>query len=142
MPKEATKAKVSSRLPTPPSYPYAFPSRFKLLTLIVQPPQTRKAAGKSEKTPRGGSRKKDPKAPKRALSAYMYFSQDWRERMKQENPEASFGTSSSRFFLYQRPGLRVFGLGLGELGKLLGNKWKELDDDEKKVSLYFFDMLE
>jgi len=40
----------------------------------------------------------------------MYFSQDWRERMKQENPEASFG----------------------ELGKLLGNKWKELDDDEKK----------
>jgi hypothetical protein len=22
----------------------------------------------------------------------MYFSQDWRERMKQENPEASFGT--------------------------------------------------
>lgn len=65
---------------------------FGALRTEVQPPQTRKAAGKSEKTPRG-SRKKDPKAPKRALSAYMYFSQDWRERMKQENPEASFGTS-------------------------------------------------
>jgi hypothetical protein len=33
------------------------------------------------------------------------------------------------------PGLRAFGLGTGELGKLLGNKWKELDDDEKKVSV-------
>jgi len=40
----------------------------------------------------------------------MYFLQDWRERIKQENPEASFG----------------------ELGRLLGDKWKELDDDKKK----------
>jgi len=84
MPKEATKAKRSS--------------------------QTRKAAEKSEKTPRGGARKKDPKAPKRALSAYMFFSQDWRERIKAENPDASFG----------------------EVGKLLGAKWKELDEEEKK----------
>ncbi|KAA1466807.1 hypothetical protein DENSPDRAFT_53847 [Dentipellis sp. KUC8613] len=73
--------------------------------------KTRKAADKAEKAPRG-SRKgtKDPKAPKRALSAYMFFSQDWRERIKAENPDASFG----------------------EVGKLLGAKWKELDDSEKK----------
>ncbi|KAI5830367.1 hypothetical protein K523DRAFT_239947, partial [Schizophyllum commune Tattone D] len=68
----------------------------------------RKAATKSEKTPRKA--KKDPNAPKRALSAYMFFSQDWRERVKAENPDASFG----------------------ELGKILGAKWKEMDDDEKK----------
>jgi len=61
--------------------------------------QTRKAAEKSEKTPRGGARKKDPKAPKRALSAYMFFSQDWRERIKAENPDASFGMS----FFFKRP---------------------------------------
>lgn len=42
----------------------------------------------------------------------MFFSQDWRERIKAENPDAGFG----------------------EVGKLLGAKWKELDDDEKKVS--------
>ncbi|KAE9387035.1 hypothetical protein BT96DRAFT_838275, partial [Gymnopus androsaceus JB14] len=48
--------------------------------------------------------------PKRALSAYMFFSQDWRERIKAENPDAGFG----------------------EVGKLLGAKWKELDDEEKK----------
>ncbi|KAF8263155.1 HMG-box [Lactarius quietus] len=72
--------------------------------------KTRKAAEKAEKTPRGGARKKDPKAPKRALSAYMFFSQDWRERIKAENPDASFG----------------------EVGKLLGAKWKELEEEEKK----------
>ncbi|KAF8918394.1 high mobility group box domain-containing protein [Mucidula mucida] len=69
---------------------------------------TRKAAAKAEKAPRKA--KKDPKAPKRALSAYMFFSQDWRERIKTENPDAGFG----------------------EVGKLLGAKWKELDEEEKK----------
>ncbi|EEB88924.1 hypothetical protein MPER_13045, partial [Moniliophthora perniciosa FA553] len=65
----------------------------------------RKAAVKAEKAPR--KPKKDPNAPKRALSAYMFFSQDWRDRIKTENPDASFG-------------------------KLLGAKWKELDEEEKK----------
>ena len=37
--------------------------------------------------------KKDPAAPKRPLSAYMFFSQDWRERVKAENPDAGFGAS-------------------------------------------------
>ncbi|KAI0946160.1 hypothetical protein AcV7_010204 [Taiwanofungus camphoratus] len=69
----------------------------------------RKAADKAEKAPKSKA-KKDPKAPKRALSAYMFFSQDWRERIKAENPDAGFG----------------------EIGKLLGAKWKELDDSEKK----------
>ncbi|KAF8182885.1 high mobility group box domain-containing protein [Pholiota molesta] len=68
----------------------------------------RKAAEKAEKPARKA--KKDPNAPKRALSAYMFFSQDWRERIKTENPDAGFG----------------------EVGKLLGAKWKELDEDEKK----------
>jgi hypothetical protein len=36
--------------------------------------RTREAVEKTEKTHHGGARKKDPKAPKRALSAYMFFS--------------------------------------------------------------------
>ncbi|KAI0334137.1 hypothetical protein GY45DRAFT_1242924 [Cubamyces sp. BRFM 1775] len=72
----------------------------------------RRAAEKQEKAPKTRG-KKDPKAPKRALSAYMFFSQDWRERIKAENPDAGFG----------------------EIGKLLGAKWKELDDEEKKPYL-------
>lgn len=45
------------------------------------------------------------------LSAYMFFSQEERPRMKEENPDASFG----------------------ELGKLLGAAWKELDETDRCV---------
>ncbi|THH08839.1 hypothetical protein EW145_g2444 [Phellinidium pouzarii] len=70
--------------------------------------KTRKAP--TERAAPRAKSKKDPNAPKRALSAYMFFSQDWRERIKVENPDAGFG----------------------EVGKLLGAKWKELDEAEKK----------
>lgn len=54
--------------------------------------------------------KKDPNAPKRALSAYMFFANDQREVVRTENPSASFG----------------------QIGKLLGEKWKSLSESEKK----------
>ena len=54
----------------------------------------RRAAEKQEKAPKTRG-KKDPKAPKRALSAYMFFSQDWRERIKAENPDAGFGACTA-----------------------------------------------
>ncbi|KIO20508.1 hypothetical protein M407DRAFT_81488, partial [Tulasnella calospora MUT 4182] len=73
----------------------------------------RKAVEKTEaaaKPKRGGkAAAKDKTGPKRPLSAFMYFCKDWRDRVKAENPEASFG----------------------EVGKLLGAKWKELDEEEK-----------
>lgn len=53
--------------------------------------QERKTATKASAKPRATKAKKDKNAPKRALSAYMFFSQDWRERIKAENPDASFG---------------------------------------------------
>ncbi|KAK9893524.1 hypothetical protein P389DRAFT_198779 [Cystobasidium minutum MCA 4210] len=51
-----------------------------------------------------------PNAPKRALSAYMIFSNEQRQTVKEENPDATFG----------------------EMGKLLGARWKEMDDNAKK----------
>ena len=90
----------------------------------------RKAAEKAEKASAARKGKKDPKAPKRPLSAYMFFSQDWRERIKAENPDAGFG--ELRFKL--RLEAEVDNCHTGEVGKLLGAKWKELDDEEKKVS--------
>ncbi|KAI9261758.1 high mobility group box domain-containing protein [Sporodiniella umbellata] len=69
-----------------------------------------KRAAKDEGEKRSRRAKKDPAAPKRGLSAYMFFSQDNRAVVKEENPNATFG----------------------EIGKLLGEKWKNLTDDEKK----------
>ncbi|KAJ2159108.1 Non-histone chromosomal protein 6 [Coemansia sp. RSA 552] len=54
--------------------------------------------------------KKDPSAPKRALSAYMFFSQDKRNSVKEENPDIAFG----------------------DIGKVLGKMWREMDDSEKQ----------
>lgn len=71
---------------------------------------------KAETKPRANTKKasskakKDENAPKRALSAYMFMSQEWRPKVKETNPSASFG----------------------EVGKLLGAKWKEMEGDEKK----------
>lgn len=53
--------------------------------------------------------KKDPDAPKKAQSAYMLFCNEQRPVVKEENPTATFG----------------------EMGKLLGARWKELSEDDK-----------
>ncbi len=34
----------------------------------------------------------DPNAPKRGLSAYMFFANEQRENVREENPGISFGT--------------------------------------------------
>jgi len=66
----------------------------------------------SEKKPAKKKRKKaDPDAPKKASSAYVHFSKKMRPKLKEENPNATFG----------------------ELGKLLGEAWKKATDEEKKV---------
>ncbi|KAJ5808313.1 Non-histone chromosomal protein 6 [Penicillium riverlandense] len=67
---------------------------------------TRKAAtgGKVQR------RKKDPNAPKRALSAYMFFANDNRDKVREENPGISFG----------------------QVGKSLGDRWKALTEAERK----------
>lgn len=54
-------------------------------------------------------KKKDPDAPKRSLSAYMFFANENRDIVRAENPGISFG----------------------QVGKLLGEKWKALTADDK-----------
>lgn len=67
-------------------------------------PPRREAALKKEK------RKKDPNAPKRAMSSYMFFANDERDKVRADNP----------------------GIAFGEIGKILGTKWKEMDAEKKK----------
>lgn len=57
----------------------------------------------------GKRTKKDPSAPKRGLSAYMFFAQENRDTVKIKNPDASFG----------------------EIGKILGELWKKLPSEDK-----------
>ncbi|KAJ7353664.1 high mobility group box domain-containing protein, partial [Mycena albidolilacea] len=47
--------------------------------------------------------------PRRAMSAYMFFSPEWHDTPKGENPD----------------------VGFAEIGKLLGAKLRELDDEER-----------
>lgn len=55
-------------------------------------------------------KEKDPNAPKRALSAYMFFCADNREKVKAENPDKK----------------------MTELSTVLGAMWKEMSDADKK----------
>ena len=71
-------------------YPHIFFKYPRCIVLTCHSPLQQKKAAVEKK---GGKKGKD--GPKRALSAYMFFSQDWRERIKAENPDAGFGLSRS-----------------------------------------------
>jgi hypothetical protein len=57
-----------------------------------------------------GKKKKDPNAPKRATTAFMFYSTKMRPIINKEKPEIKFA----------------------EMGKLIGGKWRELSSEAKK----------
>lgn len=59
------------------------------------PKETAKRSPKEEGEKKTRRSKKDADTPKRGLSAYMFFSKENRNTVKEENPEATFG----KFFL-------------------------------------------
>lgn len=70
-------------------------------------PPRREAGAKKETKQK---KKKDPNAPKRAMSSYMFFANDNRDSVRAENP----------------------GIAFGEIGKILGTKWKAMSEAKKK----------
>jgi hypothetical protein len=60
---------------------------------------------------KGKKAKKDPLAPKKGMSAFMMFSNENRNKIKTDNPEATFG----------------------EIGRKVGEAWKALNDKQKVV---------
>jgi hypothetical protein len=65
----------------------------------------------------------------------MFFSQDHREKVRTENASASFGEYIER--TVRRDGASMLNpddatLSPGEIGRLLGAKWKEFSESEKK----------
>ncbi|UKK01217.2 high-mobility-group protein [Theileria orientalis] len=72
----------------------------------------RKMAARVSKSAKKGKRtKKDPNAPKRALSSYMFFAKEKRNELIKENPELAKDVAT--------------------VGKLVGAAWNSLDDSEK-----------
>ncbi|KAI4131418.1 MAG: hypothetical protein LQ347_002998 [Umbilicaria vellea] len=67
---------------------------------------TRKAKARAPE----GKKKKDPNAPKRGLSAYMFFANEQRDNVREENPGISFG----------------------QVGKVLGERWKALNSKQRE----------
>lgn len=66
------------------------------------------AKGTTKKTKRA---KKDPNAPKRALSSYMFFAKEKRAEIIAEKPELSKDVAA--------------------VGKMIGSAWNALSDKEK-----------
>lgn len=73
-------------------------------------PINRKKAGDEDNTKKKKQKKKkDPNAPKRAISAFMFFSQTERENVKKSNP----------------------GIAFTDVGKVLGDRWNKMSAEEK-----------
>jgi HMG (high mobility group) box len=72
-----------------------------------EPPKGSEGSGKA-----AGSKKKakDPNAPKRASTSYLYFSNEMRPKLKERQPELTFG----------------------ELGQKLGEMFRKLTPEEKE----------
>ncbi|KAF2863831.1 hypothetical protein K470DRAFT_280083 [Piedraia hortae CBS 480.64] len=75
-------------------------------------PKEKTTSRKSAKASKaeGGKKRKDPNMPKRGLSAYMFFANEQRDKVREDNP----------------------GIKFGEVGKILGEKWKALEPKDKE----------
>merc|ERR1712121_307392 len=72
----------------------------------VPPPGTR---GRRGRRSRGAKKEKDPNKPKRALSAFFYYANEERPKVRAANPDFS----------------------VGEVAKELGRQWNELSPETK-----------
>jgi len=88
----------------PPRPSQIHPTRLHFTATMPKEAKTKRAS-----KPRVEKKKKDPNAPKRGLSAYMFFANEQRENVREENPGISFG----------------------QVGKVLGERWKALNDKQR-----------
>ncbi|VDK53211.1 unnamed protein product [Cylicostephanus goldi] len=74
--------------------------------------------------------KKDPNAPKRALSAFFFFSQDRRPEVQQMHPEWKVGQVSNPLFVLKHNALPTIAI---QVAQELGRMWKNVSMDEKDM---------
>jgi hypothetical protein len=74
--------------------------------------------------------------PRLALSGYMFFANENREKVRDENPGIHFGKPSAQR-LSSSLGLdTALTLLLGDIGKVLGKKWSSMTSEEKRPYNY------
>jgi len=78
-------------------------SKSKAIKKVASPKKNKAAKRKAKK-------EKDPNKPKRPMSAFFFYAQDSRDRIKKDNPAA----------------------GIGEVGRILGEEWKKITEPQKK----------
>merc|ERR1711939_212066 len=101
---------VTTPSQTPPPFKFThFASQDTKTATMPKEKTTRKTASKGADKSAGGKRKKDPNMPKRGLSAYMFFANEQRDKVREENP----------------------GIKFGDVGKMLGEKWKALTEKQR-----------
>lgn len=71
----------------------------------------------------------DPNAPKRGLSAYMFFANEQRDNVREENPGISFGTP--HLAPLSLSDLLLTPSAIGQVGKVLGERWKALNEKQR-----------
>jgi len=85
--------------------------RFQREMANYTPPDDSTDSDDSDRVGKKKKRKKDPNAPKKALSSYMYFMNRNRARIKEANPDASFG----------------------DVARLVAAEFRSLTPDQKKI---------
>lgn len=83
------------------------------------PKEVKEKVSKKAPAAKTEKKKKDPNAPKRGLSAFMFFSNDKREEIKAANP----------------------GIAFGQVGKKAGEMWNALSEKEKEVMYHIVHFL-
>ena len=61
----------------------------------------------------------------------MFFANEQREKVREENPGISFGIVSPLLARLISVSLFILTRSTGQVGKMLGEKWKGLSDDER-----------
>jgi len=75
------------------------------------------------------------KVPRRAISAYMYFSHDSRSRIEDENPGVDFGQYLRCCYHYRYDQGHLTRFYTDTIAELILAKWNELNDEERKARL-------
>ncbi|MCJ1466593.1 Non-histone chromosomal protein 6 [Pseudocyphellaria aurata] len=89
---------------------------------------TRKSKAKHAE---GGKKKKGhPNAPKRGLSAYMFFANEQRDNVREENPGITFGQRVPECVSTDRANEPC--ATTGQVGKVLGERWKALNMKQRE----------